>query len=61
MTAPLRRTAALIALVTLLPASLKLTRVIAWPWWQVLAPAWIAAAAVLYVCFAIAIAWIVRR
>ena len=61
MNAPLRRTVALIALVTILLASLKLARVVAWPWWQVLAPAWIAAGAALYILSGIAVAWLYRR
>jgi hypothetical protein len=58
---PLRRTAALIALVTLLLTALKLTRVITWAWWQVLAPAWMAAGVALYVLSAVAVAWLYRR
>lgn len=56
-----RKSTAAVVLLTLAFAVLKLTRVTALPWWQVLAPLWIAAAVVLATLFALAVAWVYRR
>lgn len=56
-----RRSITGVVLLTAVFTVLKLTRVTAWPWWQVLAPLWIAAAVVLATLFALAVAWVYRR
>lgn len=46
-------------LLTLLFITLKLTGVIDWAWWLVLAPVWVAAG--LFIAVAVVIVWIVSR
>lgn len=58
---PVKRAGALIIAVSAVLITLKLTRVIAWPWWQVLFPLLVTAGMVLAVLFALCAAWLYRQ